>query len=130
MMRSLLFIALVAAALPASAQVLPRDSAAQTTLTIEQAIDLARRNNPDLQQTLNNRVSARAGVRTAYGQLLPTADASMSVQRQQAGEQIFSGTSLGASSDVNQSSYRIGFHYRLNSASVIMQRPTRAHLAS
>jgi outer membrane protein len=127
MMRSLLFIALVAAALPASAQVLPRDSAAQTTLTIEQAIDLARRNNPDLQQTLNNRVSARAGVRTAYGQLLPTADASMSVQRQQAGEQIFSGTSLGASSDVNQSSYQIGFNYRLNSASFIMPSLQRAN---
>jgi outer membrane protein len=126
MMRPLLFIALAAAAVPASAQVLPRDSAAHT-LTIEQAIDLARRNNPDLQQTLNNRVSARAGVRTAYGQLLPTADASMSVQRQQAGEQIFSGTSLGASSDVNQSSYQIGFNYRLNSASFITPSLQRAN---
>jgi outer membrane protein len=127
MMRHLLFIALVAAAVPASAQVLPRDSAAQSTLTIQQAIDLARLNNPELQQTLNNRVSARAGVRTAYGQLLPTADASMSVQRQQGGEQIFSGTSLGASSDVNQSSYQIGFNYRLNSASFITPSLQRAN---
>jgi outer membrane protein len=127
MMRHLLFIALVAAAVPASAQILPRDSAAQTTLTIQQAVDLARLNNPDLQQTLNNRVSARAGVRTAYGQLLPSADASMSIQRQQAGEQIFSGTSLGASSDVNQSSYQIGLNYRLNSASFITPSLQRAN---
>lgn len=127
MMRPLLLIALVAAAPEASAQVLPRDSAAQTTLTIEQAVDQARRNNPDLQQTLNNRVSARAAVRTAYGQLLPRADVSFSAQRQQGGQQIFSGTSLGASSDVNQSSYQIGFDYRLNSASFITPGLQRAN---
>ena len=127
MMRPLLFIALVAAAPRASAQVLPRDSAAQTTLTIEQAVDQARRNNPDLQQTMNNRVSARAAVRTAYGALLPRADASLSAQRQQGGQQIFSGTSLGASSDVNQSSYQIGFDYRLNSASFITPSLQRAN---
>ncbi len=127
-MRPLLFIALVAAASQASGQVLPRDSAAQTTLTIEQAIDQARRNNPDLQQTLNNRVGARAAIRSAYGALLPRADASLSAQRQQGGEQIFGGTSLGANSDVNQSSYQIGFDYRINSASIItpsLQRASR-----
>jgi outer membrane protein len=126
-MRPLLLIALVAAAPQASGQILSRDSAAQTTLTIEQAIDQARRNNPDLQQTLNNRVSARASVRSAYGALLPRADASLSVQRQQGGEQIFSGTSLGARSDVNQSSYQIGFDYRINSASLITPSLQRAN---
>ena len=60
-MRHLFFIALVAAASQASAQVVPRDSAAPTSLTIEQAIELARRNNPELQQILNNRIGARAG---------------------------------------------------------------------
>src|SRR5688500_4243153 len=127
MIERLLLISLVAAAVPASAQILPRDSTAQTPLTIEQAVDQARRNNPELQQIQNNRVSARAGVRSAYGALLPSADASMSVQRQQAGEQIFSGTSLGASSDVNQSSYQIGFNYRLNSASFITPSLQRAN---
>jgi outer membrane protein len=126
-MRPLLFIALVAAAPQASAQILPRDSAVQITLTIEQAVDQARRNNPDLQQTLNNRVGARAAVRSAYGALLPRADASFSAQRQQGGEQIFSGTSLGASSDVNQSSYQIGFDYRINSASLITPTLQRAN---
>ncbi len=127
MMRFLPLIALAGAASGASGQVLPRDSAAQTTLTIEQAIDQARRNNPDLQQTLNNRVSARAAVRSAYGALLPRADASLSAQRQQGGEQIFNGTSLGASADVNQSSYQIGFDYRINSASLITPSLQRAN---
>ena len=127
MMRFLPLLALLVAAHQASGQILPRDSAAQTTLTLEQAIDQARRNNPDLQQTLNNRVSARAAVRSAYGALLPRADASLSAQRQQGGEQIFSGTSLGARSDVNQSSYQIGFDYRLNSASLITPSLQRAN---
>ena len=126
-MRHLLFIALIAASTQASAQVVPRDSAAQSALTIDQAIELARRNNPVLQQTLNNRIGARAAVRSAYGALLPTADASLSAQRQQGGQQIFSGTSLGASSDVNQSSYQIGFNYRINSATLITPSLQRAN---
>jgi outer membrane protein len=127
-MRHLLFFGLVAAATQASAQAAPRDSVSPTTITLEQAIETARRNNPDLQQTLNNRISARAAVRSAYGALLPRADASLSAQRQQGGQQIFSGTSLGASSDVNQSSYSIGFDYRVNSATLItpsLQRASR-----
>lgn len=128
MMRPVLLIGLVAAATQASAQVIPRDSATQTTtLTIDQAIDQARRNNPVLQQTLNNRIGARAAVRSAYGALLPSADASLSAQRQQGGQQIFSGTSLGASSDVNQSSYQIGFNYRINSATLITPSLQRAN---
>jgi outer membrane protein len=126
-MRHLLFIALVAGATQASAQVAQRDSSVQATLTIDQAIEMARRNNPVLQQTLNNRIGARAAVRSAYGALLPTADASLSAQRQQGGQQIFSGTSLGASSDVNQSSYQIGFNYRLNSATLITPSLQRAN---
>ena len=127
MIRSLLFISLVAGAVQASAQVVPRDSAGPA-LTMEQAIELARRNNPELQQIQNNRIGARAAVRSAYGALLPSADASLSVQRQQGGQQIFGGTSLGASSDVNQSNYQIGLNYRLNSATLItpsLQRASR-----
>jgi outer membrane protein TolC len=127
MMRHLYLFGLVAAATQASAQVVPRDSASQTTLTIDQAIELARRNNPVLQQTLNNRIGARAAVRSAYGALLPSVDASLSAQRQQGGQQIFSGTSLGASSDVNQSSYSIGFNYRINSATLITPSLQRAN---
>jgi outer membrane protein len=127
MIRSLLFIGLIAGSVQASAQVAPADSTAPSTLTLDQAIALARRNNPALQQTLNNRIGARAAVRSAYGALLPSADASLSVQRQQGGEQIFSGTTLGARSDVNQSNYEIGLSYRLNSATLITPSLQRAN---
>jgi len=126
-MRHLFLLGLVAVSTQATAQLVPRDSAPQATLTIDQAIELARRNNPVLQQTLNNRIGARAAVRSAYGALLPSADASLSAQRQQGGQQIFSGTSLGASSDVNQSNYQIGFNYRLNSATLITPSLQRAN---
>ena len=126
-MRHLFLLGLVAATSQASAQLVPRDSAPPTTLTIDQAIDLARRNNPLLQQTLNGRIGARAAVRSAYGALLPSADASLSAQRQQGGQQIFSGTSLGASSDVNQSNYQIGLNYRINSATLITPSLQRAN---
>jgi len=127
MIRSLLFITLVAGAVQASAQVVQRDSTGQSTLTIDQAVELARRNNPELQQIQNNRINARASVRSAYGALLPSADASLSVQRQQGGQQILSGTSLGASSDVNQSNYQIGLNYRINSATLITPSLQRAN---
>jgi outer membrane protein len=96
-------------------------------LTIEQAIDLARRNNPELQQIQNNRIGARAAVRSAYGALLPTADASLTALRQQGGQQIFSGTSLGATSDINQSNYQIGLSYRINSATLVTPSLQRAN---
>lgn len=123
----LFLISLVLVGARASAQEVRFDSAAPTSLTIEQAIELARRNNPDLQQTVNNRIGARAAVRSAYGALLPSADASLSLMRQQGGRQIFSGASLGASSDINQSSYQIGFNYRLNSATLITPSLERAN---
>jgi outer membrane protein len=127
MIRSLLFISLVAGAVQASAQITPRDSTGQSALTIDQAVELAWRNNPELQQIQNNRIGARAAVRSAYGALLPSADASLGAQRQQGGQQILSGTSLGASSDVNQSNYQIGVNYRINSATLITPSLQRAN---
>lgn len=126
MMRTLFLSALLTVTSQAFGQAAPQDTA-PATLTMEQAIDVARRNNPELQQTLNNRIGARAAVRSAYGALLPTADASLTAERQQGGQQIFSGTALGASSDVNQSQYQIGFNYRINSATLITPSLQRAN---
>jgi outer membrane protein len=126
-MRHLLLLGFVAATSQAAAQLVPRDSAPPATLTIDQAIDLAWQNNPALQQTLNNRIGARAAVRSAYGALLPSADASLTGLRQQGGQQIFSGTSLGARSDVNQSNYQIGVNYRINSATLVTPSLQRAN---
>jgi outer membrane protein len=125
MMRFLFVLSLVAS--QAAAAQGSRDSVTKGTLTMDEAIAIARRNNPDFLQTVNNRHTARAAVRSAYGALLPTADASFSATRQQSGQQIVSGSALGASSDINQSSYRFGFGYRLNSATLITPSLQRAN---
>ena len=121
-------LSLAAAQTPATSTLsaVPRsaDPKAIATLSLDEAISLARRNNPVHLATVNNRSSADAAVRTAYGQLMPSADASFTAQRQQGGRQIFNGGSFGANSDVNQSQYRIGIDYRINSASLIT--PTTA----
>src|SRR5215211_4565235 len=98
----------------------------QAILSLDEAINLARRNNPVHLATINNRRTADAAVRAARGQLLPSADASFFAQRQQGGRQIFGGTSLGATSDINQSQYQIGIGYRVNRATLIAPKLQRA----
>jgi len=126
-MRSLLFISLVTGAVQVSAQTAPRDSTGQSVLTMDQAVELAWHNNPDFLQTVNNRKTARAAVRSAYGALLPTADASLSATRLQSGQSFVSGAQLGAISDVNESNYRFGIGYRLNRATLIAPSLQRAN---
>ena len=125
-MMRFLFVMSFVAVQAASAQG-SHDTITKSTLTMDEAIAIARRNNPDFLQTVNNRHTASAAVRSAYGALLPTADFSLAGTRQQSGQQIVSGSSLGASSDINQSSYRIGFGYRLNSSTLITPSLQRAN---
>lgn len=103
---------------------------APTTLTIEQAVALARRNNPDFLATRNNRRSAAAETRSAYGALLPQVNASLSGQYQQGGRQFFSGVALGSNTDVVQSQYNVGLTYRVNAGNFIAPRVQRANQAA
>jgi outer membrane protein len=106
------------------------DTVKVATLSLPDAVTIAKRNNPAHLATINNRSTADAAVRSAWGQLLPSADVSYSAQRQQGGRQIFNGGTFGANSDVNQSNYRIGVDYRINSASLITPRLERANRAA
>ena len=126
-----LFPLSVAAQPPSLSAVLAVSGASDTvsvaTLSLADAVTIARRNNPAHLSVVNNRGTADAAVRSAYGQLLPSADASFSALRQQGGRQIFNGGAFGASSDVNQSSYRIGIGYQLNTATLITPKLQRAN---
>ncbi len=127
-MRLFLILALGIPGLAAAQVAAPAQSdAAPATLSLADALNLAVRNNPSHLSIINNRRTADAAVRTANGQLLPSADASLSASRQQGGRQIFGGTSLGASSDVNQSQYSIGIGYRINRATFIAPKLQRAN---
>jgi outer membrane protein len=89
---------------------------AQSALTLDEAIGLARRNNPLYQQVANQRRSADGQLRQAYARLLPSLSANMSGRYQQTGQQFFQGVALSAASDQVQSSYNIGLNYNLNAA--------------
>ena len=106
------------------------DTVTLATLSLADAVTIAKRNNPTHLAAINNRGTADAAVRTAWGQLLPSADVSYSAQRQQGGRQIFNGGTFGANSDVNQSNYRLGVDYRINSASLITPKLQRANRAA
>jgi outer membrane protein len=125
--------ALVANSDSARAQVAGRTAlpdAAPAALTIEQAVALARHNNPDFLVTRNNARNASLELRSAYGALLPQLSANLSGQYQQGGQQFFSGVSLNANSDVMQSQYSVGLTYRLNAASFITPKVQRANSAA
>jgi len=105
--------------LPLAAFVLAAQTAqAQTsaTLTLDEAIALARRNNPLFQTTVNARRSADLNLRTAYARLLPSVNANLNGRYQQTGQQFFNGIALENNSDVVQSSYGLNVQYTINSA--------------
>ncbi|MDQ2891328.1 MAG: TolC family protein [Gemmatimonadota bacterium] len=104
--------------------------ASSTALTIDQAVALARRNNPNFLATRNNSRNAALELRSAYGALLPQLSANLSGQYQQGGQQFFSGVSLRANSDVMQSQYSVGVTYRVNAATFITPRVQRANSAA
>lgn len=107
-MRLVLPLAAVAFSMQAAAAQTP------TNLTLDEAIQLARRNNPVYLQTVNARRSADAQLRTAYAALLPSVSASLNGRLQKTGQQFVQGVALSNNSDVLQSSYGINLSYTLS----------------
>jgi outer membrane protein len=101
------------------------------TLTLDEAIALARRNNPDYLATANDIGLADWAVRDAYGSLLPGASASTTFGYQAAGQQRvgnFTGDDLGLgrSTDFYSSSYSLGVSYRLSGSTMMAPRQARS----
>jgi len=112
------YVGFLALASPAVAQ-----EPVPPSLTLDQAIEIARGNNPRFRQTLNDEVLADANVRQAWGQLLPQASVGGGVQWQGPGEQQFGSLTLGDLGFTNQpayyiSNYRIGISYFLDWATL------------
>lgn len=103
------FLLVAVAALNVGAQTAP-----SSTLTLEQALEIAAKNNPAYQQALLGRNRAQAQVRAAYGSLLPNADASGSLGFREGRPQNFGGISLGASSDIVSSSWNLSANSRVS----------------
>ncbi len=98
-------------------------------LTLEQALEIARENNPTFRQARNDADLADWDVRQAYGALLPQASASGGVSWQGAGEQQFGSLTLGDLGFSSQptyyfSNYALSLTYRLDWAT--LKGPARA----
>ena len=103
----------------------------QTTLTLDEAIALARRNNPDFLAQKNDLDVAYWNVREAYGALLPGASASTSFQYQAAGVSrfgVFTGSDLGVSTTPAYylSNYNLGVNYSLSGSSLVAPERAKA----
>lgn len=108
---------------------------AQTSLTLEDAINLARRNNPNFLALQNDLAVSDWGVREAYGALMPGATASTSFQYQGSGTQrigFLSGSDLGVSSSpaYMMSNYFIGVDYQLSGSSLVAPKRAKAARAA
>ncbi len=125
-MRTLVF-ALAVAAMAPIAEAQSGTAPSSALLTLDDAITLARRNNPGYLSQASARRTADAAVRSARGALLPSADASFSSRYQQAGQQVFSGQSFSNSSPTLQSAYNIGLNYRVNKSTFLTPRAAQAN---
>ncbi len=93
-------------------------------LTLGQAVSIARENNPTYLSQENDLVTARWGVRSAYGALLPSASASMGMGYSASGERRFGTVGLGEQPAMYSSNYNLGLSYSLSGAELL--EPTRA----
>jgi outer membrane protein len=105
-----------------------RDTAAGPVLTLEEAIGLARRNNPVHLQSLTAQQRAGASLRSAYGQLLPSFDTNFGTSYREGKPQFFAGQRFGSSSDVLSSSASLQVGAQYNIGSVLAPKQQRASL--
>src|SRR5688500_565768 len=123
------FFLLVALTTGATAQQPP------ARLSLDEAIDLARKNNPDYQAQKNDAIVADWAVREAYGQLLPGASLSSSLSYQASGTPrfgIFSASDLGLSNTpaYYSSDFSVGLNYSLSGASLVAPRRENSNRAA
>lgn len=99
------------------------------TLTLEEALRIARDNNPNFQAARNDRAAADWGVREAYSNLfLPTANANTSFSYVEGGAQRFGTVDLGTSgTDWYQSFYGLNVNWQLSGNSIFGLPAARAN---
>ncbi len=138
--RSMRLLALALAALAIAAP-LRGQQMIDGQLTLADAIDLALRNSPTMAMSYNDLDVERWNVRNAYGDLLPSAQASSSMSWQGAGEQQFGSITARDLGFADQPSfylsrYSIGVNYSLSGQAIMApgqakrnQEATRARIA-
>ncbi len=114
---------------------LPRGTAAQdfapVSLSLEEAIDIALRNNPGYQAIRNDEDLANWNVRSAYGGLFPSASVNGGISWQGAGEQTFGSLTAEQLGFANQpsflfSNYSLGLDYQINGTTLMAPGQAKA----
>jgi outer membrane protein len=95
-------------------------------LTLEEALQAARENNPDMLQQRNDAVVARAAVRHARSDFLPSANASTSIGYTAPGVQRFGAEVFGERPEYYSSSWSVGLSYQLNGFKLMQPAIARA----
>jgi len=115
---------------------------ADISLSLEEAIVIARQNNPSFQATRNDEVNADWDVKSAYGALLPSATSSGGISWQGPGEQRFGSITAQELGFANQPSfwtsrYSLGLNYSISGSTLLApgqakarRRATRAQVAN
>lgn len=108
----------LAPALPLQGQGVPT---APAFLSLDEAVELARRHNPGYMAAQNDLSAAEWGVKAAYGQLLPSASASAGLGWQGSGAQRIGNLTLqdlgvGTQPNYYTSNYSLGLGYSINGA--------------
>ena len=110
-------------ALHASAQSTPPSS-----LTLDDALGIAKKNNPTYQQQLSGRTRAALVLRSAYGAFLPSADASFGSGYRQGRPEVFGGVAFGATSDIISSSWGLNFNARFSASTLSELRRAKVNM--
>ncbi|WP_337171136.1 TolC family protein [Gemmatimonas aurantiaca] len=116
--NSHVFVRTVVLALGLAGAVMPSVASAQPAastgaiLTLTDALALARRNNPDLQKSLNARRTAAANARAATGALLPSLSTSFGGGYREGRQTFFQGQGFGSTND--QLSTDVGASAQMN----------------
>lgn len=120
-------LVLASSTAPAAAQDAPAEP-----LTLAEAIELARNNNPAFQIARNQRNTADWEVRSAWGSLLPQLSANAGISWQGSGSQQFGSITseqlgFGGQPSYYFSSYGLGLNYDVTGRSIL--RPAQARAA-
>jgi outer membrane protein len=106
-----------------------RDSAATApVLTLQDAISIARRNNPVFLQSRTARQRAGAALRTSYGVLLPDISTNFSNSFREGRPQFFGGQAFGSTSDVISSDASLNIVATYNGTNLLAPKVQRANL--
>jgi outer membrane protein len=114
----------------ASSDTAARPAAARSvlTLTLDEAIALAERNNPQHLSTVDRRAVASWQRRSAYGALVPSVTAQFGTQYREGLQQLIAGQRFGAAPDQISSSYDIGVQAQYSGSTLLTPKMQSANV--